>query len=194
MKCLSLNVKRDFIPGVYMSPGFFVVNDHYPTTAEVGISVPIVDRTIRMDRNLIVRVNDALLNPALNAVRYERDCLVVLRASVRLGEDGFFEFIPERADDKDGAIVFFDVGSGEHSIVRYSTKPFEAIATGVSDLSLFFGYEETLLVAMAPGSCVYIHRLEKQWIFFGKEQLQEVLTYRWDGQQLVLANVSAQRE
>jgi hypothetical protein len=148
-----------------------------------------------MDGGTIVRINKALLDPALGAVRSDDDDdqLVVLRASVQLGSDGFFELIPERGDDKNGAIVFVDIGAGAHSIVRYTTNGFERIATGGAEFFPFSGYQETLLAALAPFSCVKVNRYQKRWIFFGKEELKEVLTYRFDGRKLVLTNLSPSR-
>ncbi len=191
MKCLTMQIDRQFISSLGMAPGMIYVKDHRPSQPTGGISINAETRVIRLDESMIVNVTSELVRIGLGNgdVQFDGGRMLILRASVRLGRDGFFELIPERADDKAGALVFFDVGSGGYSTVEYTVNAFESIATGVTNYMPFVGYDTVMLAAMKPGSNVLARRWSKRWIFFGERVLQETLSYHFDGNTLSLQDL-----
>ncbi len=191
MKCLTMQIERQFVSSLSMTPGIIYVKDHRPSQPTEGISVYGQNRVIRLDESMIVNVTSELVRIGLGNgdVRIEGHRMLILRASVQLGRDGYFELIPERTDDKDGALVFFDVGSGGYGTVEYLTNRFESIATGITNFMPFFGWETKILAAMKPGSNVLAHRHSKRWVLFGERVLKETLSYHFDGRSLSLQAV-----
>jgi hypothetical protein len=185
-----MKVDRQFISGYGMAPGMIYIKEHRPSTPTEGITVHAETRVLRLDDNMIVNVTSELIRVGLGNgdVKFEGGRITILRASVRLGSDGFFELIPEYANDKEGALVFFDIGSGGYSCVEFSTEPFATIASGVTDYVPFIGFDTVLLVAMKPGSSVLARRHSKRWIFFGESVVRETLSYHFDGKTLSLQN------
>lgn len=190
MKCLSMQVERLFMSGYGMTPGMFYVKEHCPQQAVGGITVPAETRELCLGARMKVTLSTELLRVGFSngSVAFERNNIVVHRASVRLGKDGYFELIPERENDKDGALCFFDVGSGGYSCIEYATDKHEVIARGVTDSLPLVGYETVALVAMQPGSTVQANRYAKRWVFFGESVLRETLSYIFDGNKLSLQN------
>jgi hypothetical protein len=190
MKCLTMQVDRQLISNLGLSPGMVYVKDHRPSQPTEGILFNAKDRVIRLDENMIVNVTPHLIQLGLvnGDVRFDGFRMLILRASVRLGRDGFFELIPERAEDINGALVFFDVGCGGYSTVEYQTQSLNIIATGVISSMPFIGYETVVLTAMKPGNTVVVRRSSKRWIFFGERVVKETLSYYFDGNMLSLQN------
>lgn len=195
MKCLSMQVERQFISALGTAPGMVYVKDHCPNQSQDGISVHAELRALYLDADMKVNVTTELIRIGLGNgdVKFEGNRIVILRASVRLGRDGFFELIPESANDKDGALCLFDLGSGGYSSVEYSADKFEIIARGVTDYVPFVGGASIALVAMKPGSVVQAQRFSKRWLVFGENVLRETLSYFFDGKSLSLQNPSPRR-
>jgi hypothetical protein len=195
MKCLSMQVERLFMSGYGMTPGMFYVKEHCPQQAVDGITMPAETRQLRLGAHMLVNISPELLQVGFSngAVAFDRNNIVIHRASVRLGKDGFFELIPERENDKDGALCFFDVGTGGYSCVEYATDKHEVIARGVTESLPFVGYETVALVAMQPGSSVQANRYAKRWLIFGESILRETLSYLFDGKTLSLQNPTPRR-
>lgn len=188
MKCLTIQIDRVFMSSP-VSPGMMLyVKNHSPSEATDGISIHTSSRVIRLDAEMIVNVSPDLIHFGLISgdVVIEGERLRILRASVRLGPDGFFELIPQHENDKDEALVFFDVGSGGYNSVEYVASPFNAIASGVTNCLPFFGMEMVLLAALKPGSHVLVNRYSPRWFIFGKDVLREQLVYKFDGNALKL--------
>lgn len=188
MKCLTMQIDRQFISGYGMAPGMIYVKDHRPKSPIDGITVHAETRFLQLDENMIVNVTSELIRIGLGNgdVKFEGGRIIILRASVRLGNDGFFELIPEHANDKEGALVFFDIGSGGYSCVEFTTEPFASIASGITEYVPFVGFNTVVLVAMKPGSSVLARRHSKRWIFFGDSVVRETLSYHFDGKTLSL--------
>jgi hypothetical protein len=188
MKCLTMQVDRQLISSLGLSPGMIYVKDHRPSQPTEGILFNAEDRVIRLDENMIVNVTPHLIQLGLLSgdVRSDGSRMLILRASVRLGRDGFFELIPERVEDMNGALVFFDVGCGGYSTVDYETQSLNKIATGVPNSIPFIGYEAVALTALKPGSTVVAKRFSKRWIVSGESVLKETLSYYFDGNTLSL--------
>jgi hypothetical protein len=186
-----MQIEREFISSLGMTPGMIYIKDHRPSQPTEGISNDAENRVIRLDESMIVNVTSELVRIGLGNgdVQFDGHRMLILRTSVRLGRDGFFELIPERADDKDGALVFFDVGSGGYGTVEYLTNKFESVASGVTNYMPFFGYETTILAALKPGSYVLARRHSKRWWFFGERVLKETLSYHFDGRTLSLQDL-----
>jgi hypothetical protein len=110
-----LNAAILYFSGTIMKLVTVKVDALHQARLEDGVCASSADLTIHMNSGAIVRVNGALiypaLDPALGAVRYEGDYFVVTRASLQLGTDGSFELVPERDDDTHGEIVFVDVAA-----------------------------------------------------------------------------------
>lgn len=192
MKCLTMQIDRHFISGNGMTPGMIYIHDHRPKVPKDGITVPAESRILRLDDNMLVNVTSELIRIGLGNgdVRFEGGRITILRASVRLGKDGFFELIPEHASDKEGALVFFDIGSGGYSCVEFTTEPYASIASGITDYVPFIGFDTVLLAAMKPGSTVVARRHSKRWILFGESVVRETLSYHFDGKTLSLQDPS----
>lgn len=188
MKCLTMQIDRHFISGYGMAPGMIYIRDHRPKTPTDGITVPAETRTLYLDENMLVNVTSELIRIGLGNgdVKFEGGRITILRASVRLGKDGFFELIPEHASDKEGALVFFDIGSGGYACVEFTTEPFASIASGITEYVPFIGFDTVLLAAMKPGSTVVARRHSKRWILFGESVVRETLSYHFDGKTLSL--------
>ncbi|HEY9678364.1 MAG TPA: hypothetical protein V6C76_10165 [Drouetiella sp.] len=192
MKCLTMQVDRRFVTSYGMMPGMIYVQDHDPSRADAGISVDAEEPVLRLG-DTQVNVSRALLRQGLanGDVTMWQYRLFIHRASIQLGRDGYFELIPERADDKDGALVYFDVGSGIHATVEYETKPFESIATGAINSLPWIGHETVMLAALKPGSTVKAHRYTKRRIFWGDLVRKQTLAYTFDGKWLQMRDVTA---
>jgi len=186
-----MQIDRQLISGLgLMTPGMVYVKDHRPKQPTDGITIHAESRVLRLDENMIVNVTSELIRIGLGdgSVKFENSRITILRASVRLGRDGFFELIPEQANDKEGALCFFDVGSGGYSSVEYATRQLESIASGITNYMPFVGFDTVALVAMKPGSSVQAIRRSKRWIFFGERVVRETLSYHFDGKRLSLQN------
>lgn len=195
MKCLTMQIDRQLISGLGMAPGMVYVKDHCPNHSQDGISVHAELRALYLDAGMKVNVTTELIRIGLGNgdVKFEGNRITILRASVQLGRDGYFELIPERANDKEGALCLFDLGSGGYSSVEYSADKFEVIARGITEYVPFVGYASVALIAMKPGSVVQAQRFSKRWLVFGENVLRENLSYFFDGNKLSLQNPSPRR-
>lgn len=195
MKCLTMQIDRQLISGLGMTPGMLYVKDHCPKRSVNGITVHAEVRALYLDATMKVNITSELLRIGLGNgdVKFEGNRITILRASVRLGRDGYFELIPETPNDKDGAICLFDLGAGGYSTVEYAAEKFELIARGMTDCVPFVGYASVALVAMQPGSYLQAQRYSKRWLVFGENVLRETLSYFFDGNELSLQNPPASR-
>lgn len=191
MKCLTMQVDRQFVSGMGITPGMIYIKDHRPSTPIEGIAIPSETRKLRLDEDNLVNVSSELIRTGLGNghVRFEGNMLIVLRASIRVGKDGFFELVPERLDDTSGALAYFDVGSGGYSTVEYITDPLETIARGIPAYLPLVGNDSVILTALKPGSYVLVRRSSKRWIFFGESIVKESLSYHFDGKTLSLQDL-----
>lgn len=198
MKCFSMQIDRQLISDFGIMPGvsgMVYVKNHRPDTPSEGIVVPAESRELYLDDSMKVNITPQLLRIGLGNgdVTFERGRLTILRASVRLGSDGYFELIPELPSDKEGALCFFDVGSGGYNSVEYVAGKYDVLARGVTNSMPFIGYDTVALVALKPGSYVHAQRYGKRWMVFGESVLRETLSYFFDGKTLSLKNNTSRK-
>lgn len=191
MKCLTLSSNYQVIPpsgvgGLGLAHGGYTVV--YPESRpkpRPGIKLSPADRKVTLGYNLHVPLSDELLSasPDSGAIVRDGDNVTLLRASVEVGADGSATLVPEKADEETSALVLLNIGSGSHLNVTYRTQPGQVVAQFSEDVGLGCT-KECLLLVLKPFEPVVAVRSSKKYWLWGPMLVREVLTIKYDGQNL----------
>lgn len=197
MKCFSLTTKPRLVRG---SPGACnggpcgrggcnAAQNYYPRP-RAGIDLDPTDRCVVVGWTVRVPVSQALLDqpPSSGAIERDGRRVTVLRASVNKDAAGTMQLVPERTDDREGAIVLLDVGAGRYLNLRYQNldkqlRPDQIVAR-VKIADSFGIQDEKLLVQVKPWEPLVAVRSDKRWWLWGQERVRETLNIRFDGRSL----------
>ena len=148
--------------------------ERYPT-AKAGF--PLNDnRVVSLAWDVQVPSSPELLRvPDPNAIKREGRDMSVLRASVSNGM-----LVPERADDKENALVLLAVGSTPGLYLTFDAGDAEVVGRGVDDDGRW-GRTEEMLVVLKPFQRVTATRRDRKWFFWGEVRVVERLSIYFDG-------------
>jgi hypothetical protein len=113
------------------------------------------------------------------SVKREGRDVSVLRASVEM-RNGSAVLVPERDDDKDGALILLAVQARPGIYLTHEADKELVLAKGVDD-SGRWGRDEELLIKLKPWQSVKCVRRDRKWFFWGDIRHVETLTIRFDG-------------
>jgi hypothetical protein len=180
MKCFTVRIERQFVAASHDFPGFLQEMQRYPT-AQDGI-ICTAEGVIELadDKRVLVAADFLEAGQKNGAVKCTHNGFQILRASPQIGKSGNFELIDEPQGGSPYALVLFDVGLGGSSRVVCRCDPLDIVARGLHD-PLVGGPNEVLLATLAPGKSVVAERRSKRFIVFGKEQVDESITFLFDG-------------
>lgn len=178
MKCFTLKSQIYILHGgPPVGLGATAVTSRYPTAVD-GIALN-GDREVSLCGYSKLKVSDELLRlPAGSAITREDRDITVLRASVDKKPNGDCVLVPERDDDRDGALIVVDVGGASH--LYYEVNDAAVVARHVED-SGRWGRDEQLIVQVQPFERVHAIRRNLKWVFWGEMRTRETLHISFDG-------------
>lgn len=191
MKCLTLSSNFQVIHATgiggmgAMHGGYAVVYpDSYPKP-QAGITLGRSDRSVVLGYNLHVPLSEEILSaaPDTGAIARDGDKVTLLRASVDTTPDGKVVVVPEKPGEENSALVLLNIGSGSHLNVAYRTQPGQVVAQFSEDIGLGCT-KECLLLVLKPFEPVVAIRSSKKYWLWGPMLVREILTIKYDGQNL----------
>lgn len=162
---------------------------HYPRPT-LGLDLDPTDRSFEVGWTQRIPVSPELLElrPESKAIERDGRRVTLLRASVERSDSGAVRFVPERADDKEGAIVYLDVGAGKYLNVHFTNLDTalrkDQILARVRIDDRFGTYDEKLLVQLKPFEPIVAVRSDRRFWLWGQERVRETLKIRFDGRDL----------
>lgn len=182
MKCFTLTASKDVIvvPSFYR-PMTYVAPELYPNPTE-GIRARRNQSEIEIAPGLKAGLSPELLAQC-KTCSDDSDLLVIERASLERLANGCLNLVPEKAEDKDSALVVLDVGRGAYNSVRYEVGN-RVYLRARRDSDALFGTEELALAELPVGRPLTAYRSSRRWYCFGGDVVGERLQIRYDGQQL----------
>lgn len=183
MKCFTLRPQTQIVTGGSphgLGGGVYAITERYPT-ASPGINLND-KHTVTLAWDTDVPASEALLKLSADGrqlKRVGRD-VTVLRASAD-NQAGRAVLVPERDDDKDGALILLSVQARPGIYLTHEADDELVVARGVDDDGRW-GRNEELLIRLKPWQSVKCIRRDRKWFFWGEVRHVETLTIRYDGQ------------
>lgn len=182
MRCFSLITHGILVPAsahMGMPYGGTYISDDYPKPV-AGFELDSSERTLAVGFVAKVHASDELLklSPESGAIERDGRNVRVHRASVKT-EGGRTTLTPEQDGDTTDALVLLDVGSGRHTFIRYEVDPSQLVVHSGDDGE--YGRERVLVRLKPFDKVVVAKRSSQKWIFWGEEQVRELLEIRFDG-------------
>lgn len=192
MRCATLAIRREFVPGMDTVPGMFLASKDAFLTE--GIDVDIDELAIKLDGNTRVGINSRRFATDRSAFHQEGRKLSILKATVATSPTGWLELVPAgdanrfsvvpqpQVGSDDGILLLLDLGKGGYTSVRYETAAGNVVARGFSNHALLPEPEEVLLAMLKPNSSIWALRCTKKWGWWGAETVRERLCVRFNGE------------
>ncbi len=198
MQCFSLVTKPVFVRGAPAgcngpcrggSSVPLPLQHLYPQSRK-GIDLDPVDRTVVIGNTVRIPVSRELLDlsPESKAIDRDGQRVTLLRASVERSDSGAVRLVPEKAEDREGAIVYLDIGTGKHTSLHFRNLEkqlrAEQVLARVRIKQRFGNYDEKLLVRLRAFEPLSAIRTDRRFWVWGEERIRERLKIRYDGRSL----------
>lgn len=182
MKCFTVRTIKDVIvlPSFH-HPLTYVAPELYPKP-NPGLKVRRGQTELEFCPDLKVSLSPDLLANCKPA-NDDPELLIIERASLERQPSGALALVPEKEDERSGALVLLDLGRGSYNSVRYEVGNRVFLRARRSSDALF-GSEELALVELPVDRPFYAYRSSRRWYCFGNEVVGERLQVRFDGRDL----------
>lgn len=112
----------------------------------------------------------------------EGDNIRILNASIVLADCGDFKLtLPREDEDYQSILVLLDVSRGRSGRVVYRhSNGFGLFVRGYQNRELFVGEEEVILATLSAGENIVAERLDKRFIWFGRERSTEEIHFSYN--------------